>query len=370
MIALDIIFYVFVGIVLVQLFYYLVVLRVFAFLSPQNQHSNTIPVSVIVCAKNEAENLKAFLPAILNQDYPNYQVVLINDASHDDTLEVIEHYAELYPKIKIVNVKNTEAFWANKKYALTLGIKAAKHNHLLFTDADCKPVSSSWISEMSAQFNGNTAIVLGYGAYAKIKKSFLNKLIRFETVLTASQYFSYAKLGMPYMGVGRNLAYTKPLFFEANGFISHMNVRSGDDDLFVNQMATSKNTAICHAPDSFTESLPKQSYKAWINQKRRHVTTAKHYKAYQKFILGAFYTTQLLFWILALTLITLLYNWPVVTALIAIRIFTQWIVLGKTAKKLKENDLIYIIPLLEVFLIVSQLTIFISNSISKPNSWK
>ncbi|WP_066221303.1 glycosyltransferase [Formosa haliotis] len=370
MIALDIIFYIFVAIVFIQLFYYLIFLRTFAFLAQQKPQPKDLPVSVIVCAKNEEENLKLFLPSLLNQDYPNFEVVLINDASRDETLAVFEHFSEQYNNIKIVDVKNTEAFWANKKYALTLGIKASKYNHLLFTDADCKPVSSQWISEMTSAFDNQKSIVLGYGAYAKIKNSLLNKIIRFETVLTASQYFSYAKLGMPYMGVGRNLAYTKSLFFEANGFINHMNVRSGDDDLFVNQMATSKNTALCFTTESFTESVPKKTLTAWINQKRRHISTVSHYKKSHKFLLGLFYSTQLLFWVLAIVLLSLLFQWEIVVGLIGLRILVQWLIMGKTAKKLDEPDLVFFIPFLEFFLILLQLTIFISNKISKPHTWK
>ncbi|QDO95673.1 glycosyltransferase [Formosa sediminum] len=367
---LDIIFYSFVAIVFIQLFYYLVFLRTFAFLKPQPLPEQNIPVSVIVCAKNEEENLKQFLPSIIEQNYPNFQIVLINDASGDETLSVIEDFAEQHDCIKIVDVKNTEAFWANKKYALTLGIKAATHNHLLFIDADCKPVSKTWISEMTAAFQTDKSIVLGYGGYSKVKNSLLNKLIRFETVFTASQYFSYAKLGIPYMGVGRNLAYTKTLFFEANGFINHMNVRSGDDDLFVNQMATSKNTALCFSPESFTVSVPKKTLATWLKQKRRHISSAKYYKTSHQFLLGLFYLSQLLFWVVGSLLISSLYHWEIVTCLISLRILIQWIVIGKTAKKLNESDLVGLIPILEIFIILTQLVIFISNKISKPRTWK
>ncbi|CDF78229.1 glycosyltransferase (GT2) [Formosa agariphila KMM 3901] len=370
MVALDILFYSFVAIVFIQLFYYLVFLRTFAFLKPTQPQKTEIPVSIIVCAKNEEENLKQFLPSVLNQDYPNFEVVLINDASHDETLSVFEHFSEQYNNIRIVDVKNTEAFWANKKYALTLGIKAAKHNHLVFTDADCRPTSTTWISEIAAHFNHEKSIVLGYGGYAKIKNSFLNMLIRFETVLTASQYFSYAKLGLPYMGVGRNLAYTKTLFFEANGFINHMNVRSGDDDLFVNQMASSKNTALSISPESFTESVPKKTFGAWVKQKRRHVSTVSYYKKSHKFLLGLFYVSQILFWILGIVLLSLLFRWEIVIGLFTLRILIQWIVMGKSAKKLNESDLVFIIPFLEIFVILTQLAIFISNKISKPQTWK
>src|SRR5690606_28466257 len=220
-----------------------------------------------------------------------------------------------------------------KKYALTLGIKAAKHTHLLFTDADCKPLSKYWISEMSACFSDNKSIVLGYGSYSKVKKSLLNKLIRFETFLTAIQYFSFAKIGMPYIGVGRNMSYTKEAFFNTNGFMSHMYIRSGDDDLFINQIATAQNTEICFSIESFTESTPKKTYKEWLIQKRRHITTANHYKTKHKLLLALFYTSNMLFWILTIVLLVTLFRWEFVIPLFFIRSISQFIVYNKASKK-------------------------------------
>ncbi|WJJ96156.1 glycosyltransferase [Algibacter luteus] len=367
---LDIVFYGFVAVVIIQVIFYVFFFSKFAFAKKQKVSQKNIPVSVIICAKNEAENLKAFLPSVIAQDYPDFEIVLINDASKDDTLEVMEHFSKAHSNIKIVNVKSIEAFWGNKKYALTLGIKAAKNDYLLFTDADCKPVSKQWIKKMSSHFSNKKSIVLGYGAYGKINKSFLNKLIRFETLVTAINYFSFAKLGMPYMGVGRNLAYTRKEFFNANGFINHIKIRSGDDDLFVNQMATVRNTALCYTSGSFTKSTPKKTFDAWFKQKRRHVSTAKHYKLKHKVLLALLYVSNLLFWILSILLITTLYNWKIVLALFLTRIILQYTVMGLSSKKLKELDLIFFIPFLEIFLIVMQLTIFINNLVSKPNHWK
>ncbi|MDO7138421.1 glycosyltransferase [Algibacter lectus] len=370
MVILDTLLYAFIAVVFIQVVYYLFVFGNFAFLKIKKPSSKKLPVSVIVCAKNEAENLKAFIPSIINQDYPEFEIVLINDGSHDDTLNVIEEFAKTNDNIKIVNVKNIEAFWGNKKYALTLGIKASKHDYLLFTDADCQPVSKYWIKDMSAHFSNKKSIVLGYGGYSKVKYSFLNKLIRFETVMTAVQYFSLAKIGMPYMGVGRNLAYAKTEFFNANGFIQHIKVRSGDDDLFINQVANSKNTAISFSPNSFTSSIPKSSFKAWYKQKRRHVSTAQLYKPKHKILLGLFYLSNVLFWLLAIALLSTMYNWPIAPGLFLLRITIQYIVIGFSSKKLKETDVLLLLPLLEVTLIISQFAIFINNLISKPNFWK
>lgn len=365
---LDVLLYTFITVVVVQLIYYSVFSQ-FTFFKHLPQKQKNIAVSVLVCAKNEAENLKEFIPLILEQNYPTFELVLINDNSIDDTLEVMKSFQASNEHIKIVDVKPIEAFWGNKKYALTLGIKAASNNFLLFTDADCKPLSKHWIKEMSSHFTNKKTIVLGYGAYKKTK-SFLNKLIRFETLLTAIQYFSYAKIGMPYMAVGRNLAYRKETFFEARGFMNHMNVRSGDDDLFINQVANRSNTAICISKEGFTESIPENSLSEWLNQKKRHVSTAKFYKLKHKLILGLFYITQILFWLLSLILLIAVFKWKVVLSLFLLRIIVQFIVVGLSAKKLNEKNLLMLLPVLELFLIVSQLAIFISNITSKQNRWK
>jgi len=368
--TLDIVFYFFLFVVLCQFIYYGIIFSRFAFSKIKPSTQKKIPISVIVCAKNEAENLKEFIPLILEQDYPQFELVLINDASFDESLEIMKTFKEMYPNIKIVDVKNIEAFWGNKKYALTLGIKAATHDFLLFTDADCKPVSKYWIKEMSSAFTNTKTLVLGYGAYKKKKNSFLNKLIRFETVLTAIQYFSFTKIGMPYMAVGRNLAYRKDEFFNANGFMSHMNIRSGDDDLFINQVATSKNTTTCFSKSSFTESVPETAFNAWFKQKRRHVTTAKHYKSIHKFTLGLFYISQIFFWILATLLLSILFKWEIVLGLVIARFTLQFLIYGFSAKKLNEIDTIILLPFLELFLIVSQFFIFISNLTSKTKHWR
>lgn len=372
MLIFEILFYSFIVVILIQIVFYGFIFGNFSFTKKEKLITNApiYPISVIVCAKNEAENLTKHLPSILSQDYPKFEVVLINDSSNDDTLKVMEQFKAEHQNIKIVDVKSIEAFWGNKKYALTLGIKASTYNHMLFTDADCKPLSNQWIKEMSSQFSNNKSIVIGYGSYKKKPKSFLNKLIRFETLLSAIQYFSFAKIGHPYMAVGRNLAYTKELFFEARGFMNHMNIKSGDDDLFVNQIATPFNTALCTTKESFTESIPKKTYAEWLLQKRRHISTAKYYKKNHKTFLGLFFVSQILFFLLAIITISTLIHWEIIIALIAFRYIILFICLIFASKKLNEKDLIPYFPILELFLVVSQFSIFIKNLTSKPTHWK
>lgn len=364
----SVLFYVFVVVTVIQIIYYLAFSSFFFDRKKSIEHKSQIPVSIIICAKNEAKNLQTFLPSIINQDYKNFEIVLINDASSDTTSDVMQSFKKKHQNIKLINVENIEAFWGNKKYALTLGIKAAKYNHLLFTDADCKPLSKQWISEMIQYFSDEKTIVLGYGKYKK-EKSLVNLLIRYETLLTAIQYFSYAKLGSPYMAVGRNLAYHKDEFFNVKGFINHMHLKSGDDDLFIQDAAVKCNTAICTSTDSFTESIAPKTIKEWFRQKRRHVSTANHYKFKHQFFLGLFFISKVFFYALATTLFFFC-SWKLLLPFVLVYFLITSTLIGLAAKKLKESQLIYFFPFLEIGLLLFQFSIFITNLWSKPKHWK
>lgn len=372
MAVLDFLYYAFAVVASIQVIYYLFLYGRFAFAKPKKCHTkNLTPISVIVYAKNEVEQLKSFLPAILAQNYPNYEVVLINDVSYDDTFKIMEDFAEKHKNIKLVNVKDNEAFWGNKKYALTLGIKAATHENLLFTEANSKPVSNNWITEISCQINNGKTIIVGYGAYTKVKNSILNKLIRFETLVKAIQYMSFAKSGIPHTAVGTNLAYTKKQFFDAKGFMSHMDIKKVDHALFINQNATKKNTATAFTKDSFTTTtLAKNTFKDWVLQNRKNTYITKHFKYIHKILLALIYGSSLLFWVLATLLICLQFNWQIVSAIIAVKLVVQYTVYGISAKKLNELDVLFFLPFFEIFLILFQFVIFITNTSSKPKHWK
>lgn len=364
----SVLFYTFVATAIIQSLYYLA-FSSFAFSKHGKREKNDLPISVIVCAKNEAEILNETLPSIISQDYKRFEVILINDASSDHTLDVMRSFEERHSHVKVVNVDHNEAFWGSKKYALTLGIKAASFEHLLFTDADCKPVSQYWISEMTGHFDASKQLVLGYGSYKKVPNSFINLLVRYETLLTAVQYFSYALLGNPYMGVGRNLAYTKSAFFKVNGFVKHLQIRSGDDDLFVQEVASKKNTTICFTDNSFTESTAPKTVKAWFRQKRRHISTAKHYRFQHQFLLGLFFTSKFIFFSLLIILL-FLFDWKILMAVLLGYYTVQFLVIGFSSKKLKDTKVLVFLPFLEICLLLFQFAIFMANTVSKPNHWK
>jgi len=307
-----------------------------------------IPISVIIAARNEAENLRKYLPGILEQNYPDYEVVVVNDCSYDTSDLVLEEMEKKYLNLKVVTITEHVRFKTGKKFALTLGIKAAKNEHLLFTDADCEPASANWVARMAANFTTGAQIVLGYSPYYK-GKGLLNLMVRFETLKSAINYLSSALIGDPYMGIGRNLAYTKTLFFGAKGFAAHMHILSGDDDLFVNQNATSDNTIIEIHPEAFTYTAAKTTIGTWYKQKKRHLGVGKYYKTThrRKLIFDAL-TGGLFYLLLTLCLV---FNFEPILAIsiFIFRLVLQYIIYNKIFKKLDSGDLLWGLPALDLF---------------------
>ncbi len=365
-----IIFSVFAGVLLVQLFYYLFFYSRLAFYKAKPKSTTKEPVSVIICARNEEDNLRENLPLILAQDFHDFEVIVVNDRSYDGSYDLLKEMAELNPRLKFIDINEDVIVSGSKKFALTLGIKKAANDILLLTDADCKPASSQWISQMQSHFSEKTDIVLGVGVYQKKNYSLLNQLIRFDTFLTALQYLSYSLSGQTYMGVGRNLAYRKHLFFDNKGFGSHNHIRSGDDDLFINQVAGKAKVNISPAADSHTISIPKTSWNEWFLQKRRHLTTGPLYKPKHKFLLGIFMMSQLLFFPLIIILFVIQYNLPVIISLFVLRLIIQLVVFGKVMKTLNQRDLLLISPVIDLVLPFITLTLSVSNLLVKPQTWK
>jgi len=235
-------------------------------------------VSVLVCARNEEDNLKQYLHTLLEQDYPLFEVIVVNDGSEDDTQLILDDYVRRYPNMRTTFIPCEARVRSSKKLALTLAVKASRYDYLLLTDADCRPESKHWISSMMAGFSKpGTEVVLGYGAYFN-EHFAVNDVIRYDTLFNGLQYLGMALAGHPYMGVGRNLMYRKDTFMQHNGFAGMLNERAGDDDLFVNKVASRRNTAVVLTPDSLTWSVPKQTYREWFQQKQRHLSVSPHYR--------------------------------------------------------------------------------------------
>jgi glycosyltransferase involved in cell wall biosynthesis len=347
----------------IQLIYYITFFRRVAFhKAVPKVKSQTYAVSIIVCARDEANNLTKYLPGVLVQTYPStHELIVVNHNSQDETRYLLDEFKKTFKNLQAINLEQEALGIPGKKYPLSIGIKEAKHEILLLTDADCVPASEFWLQKMQDAYEDGIEIVLGYGAYTK-KPGILNKLIRFETFHSALQYMSFALAGLPYMGVGRNLSYKRELFFRTKGFSSINHVASGDDDLFINQVATKHNVNVVLDPEAFTLSEPKRRFKDWIRQKNRHYSTGKFYKPVHKFLLGLYSTSHFLLYPL-FVLCLLFFDWRITLGVFGLRFIWQAVIYYNAMKKMNEKDLFFWWWLLDIWM-------FIHYFIFAPSIWR
>lgn len=311
----------------------------------------TIPgASVVICARNEAENLIRHLPHILQQEcaFP-YEVIVVNDASSDATSAVLEKFSLQYAHLKAVHVRHK--MHPGKKQALTLGVAAARYDLIALTDADCEVQTPHWLRRMAVAMckKKEHEIVLGYGGYKTCGDTWLNAWVRYETVHTARTYLAWAVRGMPYMGVGRNLAWRKQLFERVGGLSSHMGISSGDDDLFINATSNSQNITVCVCKDAFTMSEPKHTWRAWWRQKRRHIQAGSSYRFLHRLMLSIWSLTHTLHYIGITLLLFSPLAW-LASGIWALRILLLMWTWHRTLRSFGESSLWYRVPLLDIMM--------------------
>ncbi|MDQ2772837.1 MAG: glycosyltransferase [Bacteroidota bacterium] len=364
--------------VLVQLFYAAYYFWPFARRAPEAEAAasgpDSGPVSIIVCARNELDNLRRLLPLLLRQDYPAaFEIVLIDDRSHDDTYLYAQQLAQYYPdKVRLVTIARTPEGFAPKKYALTLGIKATRYPRLLFTDADCIPATNQWLRLMQRGFahDGGADVVLGFSAYAAAP-GFLNQLIRYETLVTAAQYLSFAWRGWPYMGVGRNLAYTRACFTATKGFASHIRQLSGDDDLLVQDAVRARQrVAVVADPPAHTLSEPAATWRAWWRQKRRHLSAGRAYRLADRLRIGTFVLANTLFYLATVVLVFLPNNWVPLAVVWVLRTMFVSAVYARLSRRLDQPVNVGLLPVLDVVYFVQYLALGISLFLNRTLRWK
>lgn len=366
----EILFGFFCLIILIQLYYYLFIFGKLAlYREKPKDYTHNNPLTVIICAKDEAGNLVKNLPGVLVQNYNStHSVLVVNDNSADETKYILKELQKTFKQLEVLQLTQSSANIPGKKFPLSMGIMSAKTELLLLTDADCIPVSEFWMQKMQAAFTQEKDIVLGYGPYKK-KKGLLSKLIRFETFHTALQYFSFALAGMPYMGIGRNLAYKKSVFLKNKGFSSINHIPGGDDDLFLSKVATKHNTTIVLDKDTFMLSEAKPDWSSWMKQKTRHYTTGKYYKPGIKFLLGLYSLTSFLVYPLVVLSAVYFQVW-LALAVYLLRMLVLAFVWNKTMKKLDEADLWKWFLMLDIWQFIYYF-IFAPTLFKKPaRNWK
>lgn len=327
------------------------------------------PVTVIICANNEEENLKELIPALFGQDHPSFEVLVVDDRSHDGTHDYLVEASAKYRKLRYITVEHLPDHVNGKKYAITLAVKAARHELLLLTDADCRPASASWIRYMARTFSENTSFVTGHSMYMK-EPGFLNLFIRYETLWTAMHFLSSARAGNPYMATGRNLAYLKQVFLENKGFRGYAQLTGGDDDLFVNRHARGDNTRVILEEDSFTWSVPKRTWREFLIQKTRHLSVGKYYRPASRFTLGVLSLSHIFGLLLVPVLIITPGGLWWGLGGYMIRTLLLHITLDSTGRKLKADIPLAWVTILDWAFVVYYLITGLSATFTKRIRWK
>ena len=371
---LTIILLVIIGVVFIhQIYFYLRYLRLGGKVTSQTDSDVQLPaVSVIVCAHNEYDNLQDYLSILLEQDYPCYEVIVVDDSSEDGSDLLLERWSRQYGNLYHTFVPRGARVLSNKKLALTIGIKAAHHDYLLLTDADCRPESKHWIREMMKGFsNEQTELVLGFSPYFE-KKGLLNHIIGYDTLFNGLQYMGMARAGKPYMGVGRNLAYKRETFFSVGGFKGLLGNRAGDDDLFVNRIANAANTVVVNNPNSIVWSVPKTTWREWFHQKRRHLSVSPQYRTRSKIQVtleplsrGIFYSC-----VLASAIVGSIELISIALALFLLRLLVQLIIINISARRLNMRRYGLGLIAYDIFLPLITLYIMLTQPLQKkPLYW-
>lgn len=363
-------FWIFVGFVIFQCIYVFLFFGRLAFRKNKVTTSSFPPISIVIAARNESDNLFENLPKLLTQTYAApFEVVVVNHQSIDDSKHLLGALQRQFPNLVVIEVEKSKHLLPSKKLPLTLGIKKAQYEHLLLTDADCSPASDHWLTSMAQQFSEEKQLVLGYGPY-KETPGILNKIVRFDTTMIAIHYFSMAINRVPYMGVGRNMGYTKTLFNSVGGFKSHYALASGDDDLFVQEAAKKKNYTLQLEPESFMYSDAKTTWETFVLQKARHYTTAPRYRFFKKAMLGIYPFTALMLLLSFVILVLQTGWWPHAVIGFGFILILKWWLLGRCFKRLKSPGFIALLPFLDIVYVVIMPFFYYSTVQKRTSTWK
>ena len=315
--------------------------------------TEAMPVSVIVYTKNETENLHNHLPLLLEQEYPQFEVIVINDGSTDESNDVLKRFEHTYKHLYHTYIPEDTKYLSRKKLSLTVGIKAARYETLLFTEANCRPASPHWIAQMMTAYSSEkTKIVLGFSSYPH-HKGFFHKQVAYDNLVRGAEYLSSALKHHPYAGNGYNLSYKKELFFAHKGYSKFLNLQAGDDDLFINEVATPTNTEVVFTPESLTYMTPIDYFGIWKEMKAARAATRKEYKGSQIY----YYRCEsfLFFLYLTATLATLAVgfcsNWLLsvwAVLLYLVRYLSKGFVFNKLALLLGQHSPMIWLPILEI----------------------
>lgn len=228
------------------------------------------PVSIVIIADNNAREIERNLDAFLCQDYPaGYEVIVVISKDEDGTKDVLKTFKG-YENLYVTFVPNSSRYMSIRKLAVTLGVKAAKHEWILLTDADCKPNSERWISKMMASRSG-VNMVTGYCNYDGEATDYQ----RFDRFYREYTFMREASKGHAYATASQNLLFKKSMFMDNRGFLGNLKYLRGEYAFLVNKYAEYAPVAVCADIDGgVTEQSPTK--KEWRNANMFYAETRHH----------------------------------------------------------------------------------------------
>ena len=352
---------------LIQLGYFWIFFSRISFFRKKNTTSDQPPVSIVLVANNQYEFLQTNLPALLEQEYPDFEVVVVNDNSDDGTEDLLKELSHQHNNLQSIVLKQSLNWFKGRKFPLSLGIKSAKNDFILFTDPACKPISDQWISEIISSYDGQTEIVLGYASWQTT--SVFNRFYRFVAFYDALFYFSMALSGIPFKGIGKNLSYKRGLFYKHKGFSSHYTISAGEDEIFVNKAAKKQNTSICIHEAGKVISEKNTSFLNWLNLERSRLKIRRFFKPAHRVMISLYSASVFIFYTSFAFLLIAGFHWLVPVSVFALRLISQTIIFAFTQKKLSEKKLLLLSPFFEIFILLIDFFIWINLLFSRKYKW-
>ncbi|HZK06854.1 MAG TPA: glycosyltransferase [Bacteroidales bacterium] len=357
----------FAAVTMVQLIYFWLVFVRLAFYKKTFEVADETPVSIVIMANNQYRDVNENLAAFLEQVHRRYEVVLVVDNSEDGTMELMDEFTAKYPHLRIVELTQSLNWFSGRKFPLSLGIKSAYSDLILLTDINCCPANEQWISEMTAAMQPGREIVLGYASWRTTSR--INKWLRFTAFYDALLYLSMALSGIPFKGIGRNLSYTRELFYRNKGFSAHYTINAGDDELFVNKTATRKNVSVQISAGSRIDQVRPYSFRRWLISEKKRLGMRHYFKTGHRVLIETYTLSLFLFYTLLAALLLLKAPWISVAAIFALRFISQLILFGLIQKRLHEKNLLLLTPFFELFLLLIGFFIRLRLLFSRKRKW-
>jgi glycosyltransferase involved in cell wall biosynthesis len=353
-------------------------------LKPEKHYSDLSdqrPISVVIATRNEHDQVRQNLPFFLDQNYANFEVVVVIDDSDKDLVYIMNEFEKRYSNLKIVSFDWARNFFVSRKFAESVGIKSATHDRILLSHISTRPASPEWISQMSNTLSDNKKIVIGYYTLAS-KTSLLNAFVRFDTFFYTLRYLRAAISGNPFTADSRNLAFDRSLFHETKTVARFYNVNTGDEDMFVNKAATADNTTIEIHPNAFVKGQEAINFGDWFSKKIRHRVLLREFKAANRLGLAIHDWFMALFYLVLFAIFgcsflptTSIFDVPLELLMIAggivlLKLLAQWIVFKRIMSRFKERGFLLLIPVFDLMKLILLPVLLFVGLFTKRITWK